>query len=177
MKSLAPEAQRFETETVVYEEDIEFIKRGTQELGLAAAKNINKETIGFDQVDSAGAPLERVNDNNNNSKNDLAKITQQSINVADIPYSVCSKICLKLNIKDEMCFKDFRLLGEKMGFVNDVTRNLEQKTNPTNELLQMWSKKPGATVENLIALLKDDEMERWDVVAILEHWLKRKDSK
>ena len=64
-----------------------------------------------------------------------------------------------------------------MGFVNDVTRNLEQKTNPTNELLQMWSKKPGATVENLIALLKDDEMERWDVVAILEHWLKRKDSK
>ncbi|KAJ7360209.1 hypothetical protein OS493_016834 [Desmophyllum pertusum] len=80
------------------------------------------------------------------------------------------------NSSNDMLYKDFRMLGEKMGFDKDVTRNLKQKNNPTDELLQMWSVKPEATVQNLIALLKDNELQRMDVAKILEDWVERKGS-
>jgi len=99
-------------------------------------------------------------------------------NVSDIPYSIYSKVCLKLNIKDELFYKDFRLLSEKMGYCKDVTRNLEQRVNPTDLLLKMWCKSNcQATVSRLIELLQDDEMERMDVVEILEKWVHKETSK
>lgn len=97
---------------------------------------------------------------------------RQSIKAEDIPYSILSKICLKLNIRKDLSFNDFRLLGEKMKFTKDVITNLGQKENPTYELLQLWYAKPEATVEKLITFLKEDDMERWDVATILENWLK-----
>ena len=104
----------------------------------------------------------------------LEECPQLSIKVTDIPFAVYSKVCLKLNIRDEMFYKDFRLLGEKMGYPRDVTRNLEQsssRTNPTDELLQMWCQSGRqATVGRLIELLKEGDLQRMDVVEILEDW-------
>lgn len=174
-KSLEPKFRCFETDRVVYEENIDFIKRGTQELCLAD-KNLSKaEKSGFDQVDSPRVPLESGPDRSSNR--DQLKSTRLLTNVMDIPYVINSKICLKLNAKDHMFYKDFRLLGEKMGYSKDVTRDLERKDNPTDALLQMWSIKGEATVENLIALLKDSDLERIDVATILEDWVERKGSK
>ena len=169
--------EHYETERVVYREDIDTIKTGTQKLGLVD-KNVNKEEkSGFDQVDSGGLSLECVNDTVRSSTTDQLRSKRLLTNVIDIPYALNSKICLRLNVKDDIFFKDFRMLGEKMGFAKDVTRNLEQsKTNPTNELLHMWSVKPEATVEKLIALLKENDLERMDVVMILDNWVEGKAS-
>lgn len=164
--------RKTETERVNYKEKVETVQGGSHEVGHAAVMDIKEERNGFDQVDSVGAALDSVNDKNSNRDQARISNTRQSIKAEDIPFSILSKICLKLNIRKDLSFNDFRLLGEKMKFSNDVIRNLGQRENPTYELLQLWYAKPEATVEKLITLLKEDDMERWDVATILENWLK-----
>ena len=97
-----------------------------------------------------------------------------STNVLDIPGSVYRTVCIKLNSKDEIFHRDYRMLCEDLGYSDTIARGLEQPTsaNPTDELLWMWSKRDAdkATVEKLINLLKD--LSRMDVVKILEDWVK-----
>ena len=105
--------------------------------------------------------------------------TRSSTRVTDIPYSIYGKVCLKLNTKDNMNFKDFRLLGEKMGFSKEETRKLEQESespNPTAQLLEMWCKQPNSesTVRKLIELLKEEDLGRMDVVKIIEDWVQNR---
>lgn len=168
MQSPDPKIQHFETERIVHKESMDLIKTcaATQQLHLVD-KNLSKGASGSDQVDSPRVPLD------NSSSKDQLTHTRLSVNVKDMSYAVTRNICLKLNVIDEMLYKDFRMLGEKMGFDKDVTRNLKQKNNPTDELLQMWSVKPEATVQNLIALLKDNELQRMDVAKILEDWVRK----
>lgn len=90
--------------------------------------------------------------------------------------AVYRKLCLKLNILHEESFKDFRMLGEKMGYNIDKTQFLAQNClpkNPTHELLQMWHQDVGkkATVERLIELLSEKDLQRNDVVDILKDWV------
>ena len=92
--------------------------------------------------------------------------------VTQLPYGILGLVCLKLNIKDDLHFRDFRLLGEKMGFSKDVTRNLEQRLNATEQLLKLWSTtRPKATVGRLIEMLKEKDFDRSDVVELLEDWV------
>ena len=156
--------REFESKSKDYKEKVEIVQEGTQEVGQAAAKEVKKKGSGFDQVDSTAATLSESNRDQ----------TGQLFKVKEIPFSVLSSICLKLNMKDNFSFRDFRLLGEKMGFSKDLIRVLEQNHNPTYELLQLWHANPESTVENLLMFLKDDDMERWDVATILEDWLEKK---
>lgn len=126
-------------------------------------------------MDSARVPVEFVP--GKSSSSDQLKSNRLSTKVTDIPYAIIGKICLKLNAKDNIFYKDYRLLGEKMGYSKDVTRDLERKENPTDALFQLWSIKPEATVQNLIALLKDTDLERIDVATILENWVEGQGSK
>ena len=158
-----------ESKSMDYKEKVEIVQERTQEVGHAAAKEVKENGSGFDQADGAAATLDSVNDSKSNRNQ-----TGKPVKAQDIPYSILSKICMKLNIKNDLSFKDFRLLGEKMGFDKDLTKVLEQKSNPTYELLQMWHSNPESTVENLLMILKDDEMGRWDVATILEDWLEKK---
>ena len=174
-KSVEPKIKSIETEKVVYEENMNYIMQGTQGLGLANNNLSKAKKSGFDQVDSGRVPLEFVS--GKSSSSDQPKSNRLSTKVIDIPYTIIGKICLKLNAKDNMFYKDYRLLGEKMGYSKDVTRDLERKENPTDALLQLWSIKPEATVQNLIALLKDTDLERIDVATILENWVEGKGSK
>ena len=102
--------------------------------------------------------------------------TRLSTKVIDIPYAIYSEVCLKLNIKDQLSYKDFRMLGEKLGYERNVIDSLEQgETNPTDELLQKWcnsNRHDQATVKRLIELLEEDDLGRMDVVEILENWVK-----
>ena len=99
-----------------------------------------------------------------------------STNIMNIPSSVLVRVCLKLNIRDDLQNKDFQILVEKLGFHRDGTHYLEQQKNPTDTLLQMWSISTplGATVGRLIELLKEKEMERQDVVEVLKGWVQNK---
>ena len=161
--------REFENKSKDYKEKVEIVQERTQEVGQVAAKEVKKKGSGFDQVDSTAAISNSVNDSGSNRDQ-----TGQLLKVKDIPYSILSKICMKLNIKNDLSFKDFRLLGEKMGFDKDLTKVLEQKSNPTFELLHLWRENPESTVESLLMILKDDDMERWDVATILEDWLEKK---
>lgn len=99
-----------------------------------------------------------------------------SQNVLKIPLSIYRTVCIKLNSKDEMFFRDFRMLGEKLGYDKEETCYLdsEETKNPTDELLRSWCKSRGdATVERLIQLLKKEELQRIDVATILEDWVQR----
>jgi len=92
--------------------------------------------------------------------------------VTKLPYGILGPVCLKLDIKDDLHFRDFRLLGEKMGFDKDLTRNLEQRLNATKQLLQLWSTTSSkATVGCLIEMLKEKDFDRSDVVEVLENWV------
>ena len=96
--------------------------------------------------------------------------------ITEIDSAVYLKLCLKLNILREESFKDLRMLGDKMGYNIDETQSLAQNclpTNPTRELLQMWHRDLGnrATVERLIELLSEKDLQRNDVVDILKEWV------
>lgn len=96
--------------------------------------------------------------------------------ITEIELDVYRKLCWKLNIFHEESFKDFRMLGEKMGYNLDTTQFLAQNflpTNPTRELLRLWHRDVGkkATVERLIALLSEEDLQRNDVVDILKDWV------
>ena len=174
-ESVEPKIKSIETEKVVYEENMNYIMQGTQGLGLAKNNLSKAKKNGFDQVDSGRVPLEFVS--GKSSSSDQPKSNRLSTKVIDIPYAIIGKICLKLNAKDNIFYKDYRLLGEKMGYSKDVTGDLGRKENPTYALLQLWSIKPEATVQNLIALLKDTDLERMDVATILENWVEGQGSK
>ena len=113
---------------------------------------------GFDVVD-AGSTYQEPN-------------SKLLVPVTKLPYGIRRTICLKLDIKDDLHFRDFRLLGKKMGFSKDVTRNLKQRVHATDQLLQLWSTKSSkATVGRLIKMLKEKDFDRSDVVEVLENWV------
>ena len=140
--------------------------------GVEDNKKIKKGS-GMNQMDNAAADLKSANDNDSNADQAKVTATGRSFKVADIPIKVKSKICLKLNVEDNYNFKDYRLLGEKMGIDQDVIKNLKRSANPTHDLLDQWSVKREATVEKLIEFLREDDMDRDDVATILEDWLKK----
>ena len=87
--------------------------------GVEAKKKINKEGSGMNQMDNAAADLKSANDNDSNADQAKVTATGRSFKAAEIPIKVKRRICLKLNIEDNYNFKDYRFLGEKMGFNQD----------------------------------------------------------
>lgn len=85
--------------------------------------------------------------------------------VKNLPYPVYIKICAQLNIKS-LCFKDFRMVAEKLGMDRDVIEWIGQGENPTDQIFTSFHR--GATVGRLIQILH--EIERPDVAKVLEHW-------
>lgn len=63
------------------------------------------------------------------------------------------------------------MLAEKVGFSRDQIRDVEKSGNPTDQILVKWSSTGDVTVENLINLLKTEDLERMDVAKILEDWV------
>lgn len=97
-----------------------------------------------------------------------------SASVKGIPLSVCGRICMMLNVKRVVKFDDFRMLAEKVGLDKDETDFIAQQENPTEEILKTWSKRPEATVGKLIEILKGKDLERMDVVKVIEDWVNEK---
>lgn len=100
-----------------------------------------------------------------------------SVKATEMPYAVLSEVCKMMNIKDNLNYKDFRVLAEKMGLEkNDAVLFDQRSENPTHKILSVWVTKSykEATVGKLIELLK--EMERMDAVEKLEDWVNEESS-
>ena len=135
---------------------------GAADVGISkmSVEETSQKNLGIDTVDAGS---------------DQLPWSRLSTNIVDISYSVLGRVCLKLNIRDDLQFKDFRMLGEKLGFHPDVIFLLQEQKNPTDTLLKMWGgSERQATVGRLIELLKEKDMERLDVVEILEAWVQSK---
>ena len=114
--------------------------------------------------------LENNEKTNQPGKNQALKRLSTKVN--DIPLSVFSQVCVKLNVKQQLGFNDFRMLAEKVGLKRDETDFIDQRfQNPTEEIVNKWSQKGQATVAKLIEWLKEDGFQRIDVVEILEDWV------
>lgn len=100
-----------------------------------------------------------------------------STKVKEIPLSVFSQVCVKLNVKQQLGFNDFRMFAERVGLKRDETDYIDQRfPNPTEEIVNKWTQKGQATVGQLIEWLKDDSFQRMDVAEILEDWVKGRPS-
>lgn len=88
--------------------------------------------------------------------------------VKTLPLRIYSKICIKLNIRRDWSFDDFRMVAEELGMDRDTTEFIGQQKNPTESLFKEHC--PNVTVIQLINILH--KIERLDVAAILEEWIK-----
>lgn len=150
--------------------------QSVQKMGVQEELGSEMKLQGF-----SGLSIEETSSNHEYDMVDAGSTYQEPTSkllmpVTKLPYKIRGKICQKLDIKDDLQFRDFRFLSEKMGFDKDLTRNLEQRQHPTNELLQLWSTiSSQPTVGCLIEMLKDRDLERMDVVEVLESWVYNED--
>ena len=86
--------------------------------------------------------------------------------VKNLPYAVYTRICVQLNIKT-VCFKDYRMVAEKLGTARDVIEWIGQGENPTDKIFTSFHR--DATVGRLIQILH--ETERPEVAKVLEDWV------
>ena len=90
--------------------------------------------------------------------------------VLDLPLKeVYSKICVKLNVKRDTFFDDFRMLAEELGMDRDTTAYAGQQINPTAFIFSEYS--PNLTVGELVKILH--KIERLDIAAVLENWIEQ----
>ena len=148
-------------QTLNSKEAVQNIQSRMQDASLSEGNSTsgNREKMQDDMVDAG------VNQNGSQVNARL------STSVKGIPLSVYRRICLMLNVKRDVKWDDFRMLAEKVGLDKDETDCIAQKENPTDEILKTWSKKLEATVGKLIEILKGEDLERMDVVKVLEDWV------
>ena len=82
---------------------------------------------------------------------------------------VYSKICLKLNIRRDISFDDFRMLAEELGMDRDTTEYCGQQINPTDFIFLQYNR--DVTVGELVKILQ--KIERLDVAAVLKDWIQQ----
>lgn len=89
--------------------------------------------------------------------------------IEHIPGKIYHWICLKLDVITPF-FNDYRILGEKLGFVRPDIALLCNSNQPTNHLLNEWvaRKGKGATVGVLMDVF--DKTERHDLLDLLKTW-------
>lgn len=148
-------------QTLNCEKAVETIQNRMQDASLSEGNSTSESREKMaDDVVNAGV-----------KKNGSQVNARLSTSVRELPYLVLSPICLKLNVKRDVKFDDFRMLAEKVGLNKDETDYIGQLKNPTEEILKTWSKKSEATVGKLIEILKGKDLERMDVVKVLEDWV------
>lgn len=141
---------------------VESIRRNVESIGLVDKGSISQTQNGksCDVVDGGIKP-------------DLEQVTKRlSLKVTELPLTVYSKVCVKLNVERNLRFDDFRMLAQKVGLSRDETDVIHQNyRNTADEILRTWSTRQEATVGKLIELLKEKDFYRQDVVQILRDWV------
>ena len=144
------------------EEVVGVKKTSVEETGVTDQKSdsLALKNIARDAVDGGVSPQ--------------TKRSRLSTKVDNIPYSLLRDVCWKLNTSSCDGFSGFQILGERMkierNFIEFCTQ--PQILNPANKILKRWCQKTReSTVEKLIEILKHKDLQRMDVVEILEDWV------
>ena len=87
--------------------------------------------------------------------------------VRDMEYLLRYKICLELNLPQEISGNDYRMFAEKVGIRKPERTEIFRKENPMEEVLTWWAAKNEATVNRMKEILL--EMGRQDVWGMLEN--------
>ena len=87
----------------------------------------------------------------------------------DIRIEFYGKICNKLDVFRDQYWDDYRLLGEKVGLSKDEVSLLGQKRNTTDLIIQKFNSQRNSSVGKFRKFL--EEMERSDVVTIINEWI------
>ena len=99
---------------------------------------------------------------------DAGNSTEKPNMVRNLDHKTREKICMKLNVLSPLR-RDFRALGELMGYKEDEIEIIEECDNPADALLQEWGAQEESTVDNLIRHLQ--KLKRQDVIEILSEKL------
>lgn len=73
---------------------------------------------------------------------------------------------MKLNIKRDWSFDDFRMVAEELGMDRDTTECVGQQRNPADLIFSQYH--TSLTVGELVKILH--KIERQDVAEVLEKW-------
>ena len=92
---------------------------------------------------------------------------RRAIKVTQLPFEVYSKICIKLSVKRNMTFDDFRMVAQALGLDSDTIAFLGQQSNPADYMFFKYGKH--LQLDELIRILH--EMERSDIAVVLEGWV------
>ena len=162
------------------ETEVDKLHMPQQEQGIGVTRTSVEETGVTDQKSDSLAQKNIAHDAVDGGVSPQTKRSRLSTSVKNIPYALLRKICLKLNTSSDLYFNDFRMLGDLMKIERDFIESCahQRNSNPTHEILMHWcqtTREP--TVEKLIKMLEDKDMQRMDVVEILEDWVEKGDSK
>ncbi|XP_070562796.1 uncharacterized protein [Ptychodera flava] len=86
--------------------------------------------------------------------------------ISEMPPILYKDICDHLNV-DRMT-GDWRVLAGELGYSAGQVQIYNQKSNPTGEILNEWSRYHHATIKNLLELLQRPSLERYDIVIIIK---------
>lgn len=98
----------------------------------------------------------------------LSEKERIEIKVTELPVEVYRKICMKLSVKRNITFDDFRMVAEMLALDRDTMEFLGQQSNPAEVMFSQFGR--NLMVFQLIKILHD--IERFDVAAVLEEWVK-----
>ena len=162
------------------ESEVDKLHKPQQEEGIGITKTSVDETGITEQKSDSLAQKNIAHESVDGGVSPQTKRSRLSTNVRNIPFALLGRICLKLNITSDLHFNDFRMLGELMEIERDFIEFCAQprNSNPTHQILTHWWKTTREpTVEKLIEMLKNEHMQRMDVVEILEDWVEKGYSK
>ena len=144
--------------------------------GIANGATIHCRLSG---IQESGTPLSLPSEPCETPKDQEIPVCQNclSITVTDkrehsieqVPGTIYYLICMRLDKKS--CFlRDYRIMGEKLGFSRRAISLLENNAQPTDCLLNEWIARKGkeATVSVLMEILS--EMERQELLDLLQSW-------
>ena len=99
-----------------------------------------------------------------------SKDDRRAMRVLDLPRKdIYSKICVKLDIRRDLNFDDFRMVAEELGMDRETTEYAGQQKNPTDFIFLEFY--PNVTVGELVNILH--KIERMDVAEVLEKWIEQ----
>jgi len=89
--------------------------------------------------------------------------------IGQVPGTIYYLICMRLDKKSHF-LRDYRIMGEKLGFLRYEISLLDNHAQPTDCLLNEWIARKGkeATVSALMEILS--EMERQELLELLQSW-------
>ena len=144
--------------------------------GIADGATIHCRSSG---IQESGAPLSLTSEPCKTLKDQEIPVCQNCLtitvtdkreqSIGQVPGTIYYLICMRLDKKSHF-LRDYRIMGEKLGFSRFDISLLDNHAQPTDCLLNEWIARKGkeATVSEFMEILS--EMERQELLELLQSW-------